>query len=135
MAGETVLVIEDDKDIHKILRYNLEKEGYRVMLAGDGEEGFGMAKSGKPDLVILDLMLPKTDGLEICRVLKYDPATRHSPVLMLTAKGSEIDQVVGLEGGASDYMTKPFSVKILLARIRNHIKLRDVVRDERPVIR
>lgn len=119
MAQRHILVIDDEKDITKLLQYNLEKEGYLVTTALTGELGFQAARSKRPDLVILDLMLPGIDGLEVCRLLKSDGATRHLPVLMLTAKGSEIDQVVGLEMGASDYISKPFSVKVLLARVKN----------------
>ena len=118
MTQRHILVIDDEKDIVKLLQYNLEKEGYLVSTALTGELGLQTAKTKKPDLVVLDLMLPGIDGLEVCRLLKTDRSTRHVPVLMLTAKGSEIDQIVGLEIGASDYISKPFSVKVLLARVK-----------------
>lgn len=119
MAKRTILAIDDEKDILKLLQYNLEKEGYEVLTSASGEEGLSLAQSRKPDLVLLDLMLPGMDGLEIAKLLKADSRTRSIPILMLTAKSSEIDQVVGLELGASDYVAKPFSVKVLLARVKN----------------
>ncbi len=119
MPNQTILVIDDEKDIQKLLQYNLEKEGYKVLTSFSGEEGLETAKLKKPDLVILDLMLPGIDGLEVCRLLRSAKETKAIPVVMLTAKGSEVDQVVGLELGASDYIPKPFSVKVLLARVKN----------------
>jgi len=116
---KSILVIDDEKDIQKLLQYNLEKEGYQVSSAKTGEEGLELAKTKKPDCLILDLMLPGVDGLEVCKLLRAGKDTRHIPILMLTAKSSEVDQVVGLELGASDYITKPFSVKVLLARLKN----------------
>jgi two-component system, OmpR family, alkaline phosphatase synthesis response regulator PhoP len=118
MAKEHILVIEDEEDIQELVRYNLAKEGYRVALIASGEEGFKAAKASNPDLIVLDLMLPGLDGLEICRLLKADPRTSHTPIVMLTAKGEEADIVTGLELGADDYITKPFSPKVLVARLR-----------------
>jgi two-component system, OmpR family, alkaline phosphatase synthesis response regulator PhoP len=118
MAKEHILVVEDEDDIQELVRYNLAKEGYRVAQALSGEEGFKAAKSSNPDLIVLDLMLPGLDGLEICRLLKADPKTSHTPIVMLTAKGEESDVVAGLELGADDYITKPFSPKVLVARLR-----------------
>jgi two-component system, OmpR family, alkaline phosphatase synthesis response regulator PhoP len=118
MAKEHILVVEDEDDIQELVRYNLAKEGYRVAQALSGEEGFKAAKSSNPDLIVLDLMLPGLDGLEICRLLKADPKTSHTPIVMLTAKGEESDVVSGLELGADDYITKPFSPKVLVARLR-----------------
>ena len=118
MAKEHILVVEDEDDIQELVRYNLAKEGYRVAQALSGEEGFKAAKSHSPDLIVLDLMLPGLDGLEICRLLKADPKTSHTPIVMLTAKGEETDVVTGLELGADDYITKPFSPKVLVARLR-----------------
>jgi two-component system alkaline phosphatase synthesis response regulator PhoP len=118
MAGRSILVVDDEEDILELVSYNLRKEGYRVSCATSGEEGLAMAKSKPPDLVVLDLMLPGVDGLEICRRLKNEPETRHIPIVMLTAKGEEPDIVTGLELGADDYVTKPFSPKVLVARIR-----------------
>ena len=122
MARKTILVIDDEKDILKLLQYNLEKEGYAVLSAETGEIGFESAQNKKPDLILLDWMLPGMDGLEVCRLLRANAATQRIPVVMLTAKGGEIDQVVGLEMGATDYVSKPFSVKVLLARVKNIFK-------------
>ena len=119
MRKQTILVIDDEKDILKLLQYNLEKEGYSVLTAKTGEEGLGLAQGKMPNLVILDLMLPGIDGFEVCKLLRAQKKTESIPVLMLTAKNSEVDQVVGLELGAADYIAKPFSVKVLLARVKN----------------
>ena len=119
MPKQTILAIDDEKDILNLLKYNLEKEGYLVQTAGTGEIGFELAKSKRPDLILLDLMLPGMDGLEVCKLLKASKETKGIPVMMLTAKSAEGDQVVGLELGASDYIAKPFSVKVLLARVKN----------------
>ena len=119
MTKKTVLVIDDEKDIVKLLQYNLEKEGYAVLSARTGEEGLELAGSKRPSLVVLDLMLPGADGLEVCKILRANGQTAGIPILMLTAKGSETDQIVGLELGANDYISKPFSVKVFLARVKN----------------
>jgi phosphate regulon transcriptional regulator PhoB len=113
-----ILVVDDEKDIVELVRYNLEKEGYRIISAYDGEKSLDLVKREMPDLIILDLMLPGTDGLEVCRILKNDSRTSPIPVIMLTAKGEETDIVVGLELGADDYVTKPFSVRQLIARVK-----------------
>ena len=118
MAKETILVVEDDPDIVELLEYSLEREGYTVLAASDGEKGLSEARRRKPALVLLDLMLPGLDGRSICRALKEDGATNVIPVMMLTAKGEESDVVVGLEFGADDYVRKPFSPRELIARIR-----------------
>jgi len=118
MANESILVVEDEDDIRELLRYNLAKEGYRVVWAASGEEALKAVRVSLPDLVLLDLMLPGLDGLEVCRSLKQDPHTRNLPIVMLTAKGEEADIVAGLELGADDYVTKPFSLRVLLARLR-----------------
>ena len=118
MAKESVLVVDDEEDILELVTYNLAKEGYQVSAASTGEEGLNLVRSRKPDLVVLDLMLPGTDGLEICRAIKADPKTNKTPVIMLTAKGEEADIVQGLELGADDYITKPFSPRVLLARVK-----------------
>lgn len=125
MARETVLVVDDEEDIQELVRYNLAKEGYKVECVGTGEEALKQARSKLPDVIILDLMLPGLNGLEVCRVLKNDGKTSHIPVVMLTAKGEEADIVAGLELGADDYVTKPFSPRILLARLRAVVR-RDV---------
>jgi DNA-binding response OmpR family regulator len=116
--AEKILVIEDDQDILDLLVYNLENTGYRVVSATDGLSALNIARDQLPDLIILDLMLPVLDGLEVCRSLKRGEATKAIPVLMLTAKGEEIDRVVGFEIGAEDYVIKPFSVRELLLRIK-----------------
>jgi two-component system phosphate regulon response regulator PhoB len=118
MRKSTLLVIEDDSDIVELLRYNLEREGFRVLVASDGERGLAEAARAQPDLVLLDLMLPGLDGLEVCRRLRAQEGTRALPVLVLTATGVESDVVIGLEMGADDYLTKPFSPRELLARVR-----------------
>ena len=117
---EKILIIEDEADLVKGLKLNLVDEGYEVDWASDGREGLRMALEEAPDLVILDIMLPGMNGLDICRELRQKKA--NIPVIMLTAKGEEVDKVVGLEIGADDYMTKPFSVRELLARIKAHLR-------------
>jgi DNA-binding response OmpR family regulator len=119
VSRQTILVIDDEKDIQKLIQYNLEKEGYQLVFADTGEKGFELARAKKPDLVLLDLMLPGIDGLEVCRLMRSSKDTQGIPIIMLTAKSSDIDQIVGLELGASDYVAKPFSVKVLLARVKN----------------
>jgi two-component system OmpR family response regulator len=115
MVGNKVLVVEDDQTLLEALKYNLTKDGYDVVTATDGAQALEIARSQKPDLIVLDLMLPKISGYEVCRILRKDMSV---PILMLTAKAGEVDKIVGLEIGADDYMTKPFSTKELLARIR-----------------
>lgn len=115
MTNRSVLVVEDEENLLEALRYNLEHEGYAVLTAPDGGSGLETARAALPDLVILDVMLPNLDGLEVCRILRRETDV---PILMLTAKGEEIDRVVGLEIGADDYVTKPFSMRELMARVR-----------------
>ncbi|MBN3033513.1 MAG: response regulator transcription factor [Candidatus Saganbacteria bacterium] len=117
-----ILIIEDEKDIVESLEYNLKKEGYRVSKAYDGLNGLRLAGEKIPSLIVLDLMLPGLDGLEVCRRIKRNPKTAAVPVIMLTAKGSETDKVVGLELGADDYIVKPFSIKELIARIKTILR-------------
>jgi len=118
MSRERILVVEDEEDILELVNYNLVKNGYSVDTVMEGEKALLAARANPPDLVILDLMLPGVDGLEVCRVLKKDPNTQHIPVIMLTAKSEESDVVTGLELGADDYIPKPFSPKVLIARVR-----------------
>ncbi len=118
MSQERILVIEDEPDIGELIEYNLTREGFRVSVHRDGEEGLERILTDSPDLVLLDLMLPGLDGLEVCRRLKEDPVTRGIPVVMVTAKGEESDVVLGLGLGADDYVPKPFSPKELVARVR-----------------
>jgi DNA-binding response OmpR family regulator len=113
--SRTVLVVDDEPTLVATLRYNLEREGYKVVAAIDGEEALALARSERPDLMILDLMLPSVDGFEVCRILRREMSL---PILMLTARTAEVDKVVGLEIGADDYVTKPFSTRELLARVR-----------------
>ena len=113
-----VLVMEDEDALATLLQYNLEKEGYRVVVAGDGEEGLVQIDERLPDLVLLDWMLPKVSGIEVCRRIRGRPETRTLPIIMLTARGEETDRVRGLDTGADDYLTKPFSMTELIARIR-----------------
>jgi len=115
---EKILIVEDEKDIVKMLEYNLKKEGFRVISASDGEDALDLAVREHPDILLLDLMLPGIAGLEVCRSLKKENKTSSIPVIMLTAKGQESDKVVGLELGADDYITKPFSPRELIARIK-----------------
>ncbi|MDD4871899.1 MAG: response regulator transcription factor [Kiritimatiellae bacterium] len=118
MSAKKILVVEDDEDIMELISYNLKREGYSVMKAVNGEEAIKQAQSALPDIVLLDLMLPEIDGLEVCRRLKSDSKTRNIPVVMVTAKDEESDVVAGLELGAEDYVVKPFRPKELVARVR-----------------
>jgi len=124
MAKEHILVVEDEEDILELLRYNLAKEGFRVTGVLSGEEAVRAARSTPPDLIVLDLMLPGMDGLTVCRELKMDAKTREAPIIILTAKGEEADIVAGLELGADDYVIKPFSPRVLLARLRAVLRRR-----------
>lgn len=116
--SKAILIIEDEADIRKLVAYTLEKEGYRISQAKSGHEGLQLAKKYPPDLVVLDLMIPGMDGLEVCKKIRSDGTLRDVPILMLTAKAEETDRILGLELGADDYMTKPFSTKELTARIK-----------------
>ena len=122
MAHEMVLIVEDEKDIADMIDYNLRKEGYSTRIAATGEEALISIGNSLPDVILLDLMLPGADGLEVCKQLKQDEKTRDLPVVMLTAKSEDVDIVTGLELGADDYITKPFSPKVLVARIRSVIR-------------
>jgi two-component system alkaline phosphatase synthesis response regulator PhoP len=121
----TILVVDDEKDILELLRYNLEKEGYRVLTAQDGKEALKLVKQS-PELVVLDIMMPELDGWEVCKSLRRNPATSRIPIIFLTARDSEVDEVVGLELGADDYITKPVKLRTFLARVRRALKPRDV---------
>jgi len=118
MTRETVLIVEDEEDILNLLQFNFESAGFDVHTTGDGREGLAMARRLRPDIVLLDLMLPGMDGFDICKSLKRDPETAQIPVVMLTARGEEVDRIVGLELGADDYVVKPFSFRELLLRAR-----------------
>lgn len=117
-SGTKILIVEDENDVADLLALNLRKAGFRVLTAFDGASGLQKARDDGPDFIILDLMLPKMSGLEVCRILKSDTATAQIPILMLTAKAEEIDRIVGLEFGADDYVTKPFSPREIVLRIR-----------------
>lgn len=121
-AKPTVLIIEDEKDLSQLIAYNLEQEGFRTKTSFDGEEGYRKAIKENPDLIILDLMLPKLSGMDVCRLVRSHTSSQKIPIIILTAKGEEIDRVVGFEMGADDYMTKPFSPRELVLRVKAILK-------------
>lgn len=121
----SVLVVDDEQNILELIKYNLEKEGYRVMAAQDGDAALDLAGRERPDLIILDVMLPGFDGLSVCRLLRQNEATRRIPIIMISARGEELDKVLGLELGADDYVTKPFSIRELLARVKARLRGKD----------
>lgn len=125
-----ILVVEDEQDLQDLLKFNLEREGFEVTGVADGELALSVCRSHSPQLVLLDLMLPGRDGLEVCKTIKSDPELASTPVVMLTAKGEEADIVVGLELGADDYITKPFSPRVLVARLRAVLRRGEVAADE-----
>lgn len=127
MVGGKVLVVEDDQTLLDVLQYNLRQQGYDVLTAADGAAGLDTARGSKPDLVILDVMLPKMDGYEVCRILRRETTV---PIIMLTAKTEETDRVVGLEVGADDYVTKPFSMRELIARVRAMLRRAVIMKKE-----
>jgi DNA-binding response OmpR family regulator len=136
MVREKILVVEDEEEIRELVGYNLVKQGYQAILAGSAEDGLKKIRSEVPDLIVLDLMLPGLDGLEVCRNLKRDVATQSIPIVMLTAKGEETDVVAGLELGADDYITKPFSPRVLLARIRAILRRKTaIIADDNSTVR
>ena len=134
MKKPKIVVIEDEVDILEVINYNLSKEGFDVCSALDGEEGLALIKKEVPDLVLLDLMLPGLDGIEICRKLKTDYSTRSIPIIMVTAKGEESDIVLGLGMGADDYMVKPFRPRELMARIRSVLRRGDFIEEGEGVV-
>jgi len=134
MAAPRILVVEDEPPLAELLTYNLRREGYEVALAGDGRDGLAKARTALPDAIILDLMLPVLGGLEVCRELRAGERTRAIPVLILTAKSDESDQVVGFSLGADDYVTKPFSVKVLLQRVKALLRRADAPAAEAAVL-
>lgn len=125
MSSPAILVVDDEEDILELVRFNLQKEHFEVLCAGSGEEALKIVRNSPPLLVILDWMLPGMNGLEICRKLKSQSATQAVPIIMLTAKGGEAEVVAGLEAGADDYVTKPFSPKVLAARVRANLRRTD----------
>ena len=130
MAKERILVVDDEEDILELVRYNLAREGYHVAGALSGEDALRKARSQAFDLIVLDLMLPGIDGLEVTKILKANEKTRHIPIVMLTAKGEEADIVTGLELGADDYITKPFSPRVLIARVRTALRRKTAKADD-----
>ncbi|MGQ0633068.1 MAG: response regulator [Planctomycetaceae bacterium] len=118
MTRRTILIIEDERSLVDVLSYNLKKEGYEVLAASDGQEGLRRAQTTLPDLIVLDLMLPVIEGLEVCRQLRSGARTKDIPILMLTARSEEVDEIVGFQMGADDYVTKPFKIKPLVQRIK-----------------
>jgi two-component system phosphate regulon response regulator PhoB len=122
MKSQTVLIVEDENDIRELLAFNLRREGFSVLEAGDGRDALSLAADKKPDVILLDIMLPGLDGLGVCRELQREPGTSVIPVIMLTAKGEEVDRIVGLELGAADYVVKPFSVREVILRIRSVLR-------------
>jgi two-component system, OmpR family, alkaline phosphatase synthesis response regulator PhoP len=135
MSKATVLVVDDEEDIRELVELNLGREGYKVLACESGEQALHMARSKTPDLIVLDLMLPGIDGLEVCKRLKADSALQRIPVVMLTAKGEESDIVAGLELGADDYITKPFSGKVLVARVRRLLRKTVETAEDRPLVK
>ena len=135
MKKGTILVIDDEKDLIELVRYNLEKEGFDVIAATDGQAGLEVVKKHRPDLVVLDLMMPGLDGLQVCQRLRSDPRSGRIPLIMLTAKATEADRVVGLELGADDYITKPFSPREVVARVKAVLRRTAPQEDDRQVIR
>lgn len=122
MTKQRILIIEDDKNISKLLKYNLEKAGFEATIAFSGETGLEILSRQRIDLIILDIMLPQMDGLEVCRLIRQDSALKNIPVIILTARGEEVDRIVGLELGADDYIVKPFSPREIILRIRAILK-------------
>jgi two-component system alkaline phosphatase synthesis response regulator PhoP len=135
MSKGIVLVIDDEKDLIELVRYNLENEGFSVISAVDGESGLLLAANKKPDVVVVDLMLPGIDGFEVCRCLRAESATSRLPIIMLTAKTSDSDRIVGLELGADDYVTKPFNPRELTARIKAILRRSSGFRQESAIVR
>jgi len=125
-----ILVVDDEPDAIELIHFNLKASGYEVLTAEDGEEALAKARKFSPDMILLDVMLPEIDGLEVCKILRRDPATVSLPIIMLTAKASEIDRVLGLEFGADDYVTKPFSPRELMLRVRNLLKRKESSKEE-----
>jgi len=134
MSKEHILIVDDEEDILELIGYNLTRDGYRVSTAMTGEQALHSARQGRPDLILLDLMLPGIDGLEVCRRLQSDPLTRAIPIIMVTAKGEDADIVTGLELGADDYIIKPFSPRVLLARVRAVFRRNRKDLTEEPVV-
>jgi len=131
-SAKKILIVEDEKDILQLVKLYLEKDGYRTVTASTGSEGLAQVRTEKPDLIVLDLMLPEIDGLEICKRLRSAPETAMLPIIMLTAKAEESDTIIGLELGADDYVTKPFSPKTLVARVKALFRRLDRKQEDGP---
>jgi DNA-binding response OmpR family regulator len=123
MSSKKVLIIDDEVDLVETIRFPLELEGFQVLAAYNGEEGLNQARSENPDLILLDLMLPKLDGYKVCRLLKFDERYKHIPIFMLTAKTQEKDKILGKETGADEYLTKPFDIDELIAKIKSNLSV------------
>jgi len=121
MRSKKILIVDDEIDLVETIRFPLEMEGYQVETAYNGEEALNKARNGNPDLILLDLMLPKLDGYKVCRLLKFDEKYKHIPILMLTAKTQEKDRILGKETGADEYITKPFEMTELIEKIKTHL--------------
>jgi two-component system phosphate regulon response regulator PhoB len=133
-SGKTILIVEDERDVVDLLTFHLRKSGgFIISTATDGASGLEKARTEKPAFIILDLMLPKMSGLEVCKILKTDPEARHIPIMMLTAKAEEIDRIIGLEFGADDYVTKPFSPREVILRIQGILRRGEVKSDDGPL--
>ena len=135
MTKQNILIIEDDKHISKLVDYNLEKAGYECFVVSDGEEGLKILDKHFIDLIILDIMLPKMDGFEVCRLIKQNPKLKNIPIIMLTAKGEEVDRIVGLELGADDYVVKPFSPRELILRVKAVLKRGKIEESHKDIIK
>ncbi|MBM4308319.1 MAG: response regulator [Deltaproteobacteria bacterium] len=122
MSNKRILVVDDEVDLVETIRFALELEGYDVLVAYNGEEALNQARKENPDLILLDLMLPKLDGYKVCRLLKFDERYKHIPILMLTAKTQEKDRATGMETGANEYITKPFEMDGLMKKVKNYLK-------------
>jgi len=122
MNNKKILVVDDEVDLVETLKFPLEMEGYQVLTSYNGEDGLNKARTENPDLIILDLMLPKLDGYKVCRLLKFDERYKHIPILMLTAKTQEKDKILGLETGANEYLTKPFEIDELINKIKSYLE-------------
>ena len=134
MAKQKILIIEDERALQEVLTYNLEREGFEVSVAADGQDGIRKARSFEPDVILLDLMLPVIDGLEVCRQLRADVKTQRIRILMLTARSEEVDEIVGFNMGADDYVTKPFKIKPLIHRIKALLRREGVEKSSRDVV-
>lgn len=122
MSKKRILVVDDEVDLVETVRFSLELEGYDVLVAYNGEEALNQARKENPDLILLDLMLPKLDGYKVCRLLKFDERYKHIPILMLTAKTQEKDKATGMETGANEYITKPFEMDELMKKVKNYLR-------------